>query len=147
MADVTDNVHFQPYTGKDYWRGDSLQLAFDTMNDASSATPGYNSNDYEFGLFQNKDNTVFWDGTIAGKLINQSSNETRVSISRQNSKTIYRTAIPWSKLKLTSEAGMIFGFSCVANDNDGGGRNFWIGIPGIAPLKQPAYFRKLLLTE
>ena len=50
--------------------------------------------------------------------------------------TCYRMAIPWRVLNMKPAAGTVFGLNFIANDHDGHGRNYWMGLtPGIGEAK------------
>jgi hypothetical protein len=63
--------------------------------------------------------------------------------------TTYVAAFPWRCLApATGEEGSILGFNTIVNDDDGSGREGWIGISGgTGEGKMPRLFRKLLLVR
>ncbi len=148
-ADVTDDVHAQQAVDGDIWRGDSVQLAIDTRNDAQ---PGrnYDNNDYEYGLaLGSEGRPIVWcwqapPGAAAGPIEN-----CPVRIERIDDRTVYRAALPWSRLApLQPKAGTVFNLNFIVADNDGLGRRYWIGLsPGIAEAKLPDCFRRFVLVE
>ncbi len=149
QAEVTDNIHFQPNTDINLWTGDAIQIAIDTRNDAQPTRP-YDNNDYEYGFALGPNHqTVMWRwqapaGVTTGKFQNG-----RAKIERIGTRTIYHVAIPWRELApLEPKPGTVFGFNFIVADNDGLGRNFWIGLtPGIAEAKLPAYYKKFVLVK
>lgn len=149
LAEVTDNIHFQPNSDVNIWRGDAVQIAIDTLNDAQTAQ-NYDNNDYEYGFALCPDNKVVtwrWQaaaGMPTGRIMNGLS-----KIERNGTKTIYHIVIPWRDLTpLKPKPGSVFGLNFIVADNDGFGRNFWIGMtPGIAESKQPAFYKKFVLKE
>ena len=145
MAEVTDDEHNNPGRDAELWKGDSIQFAFDTENDAVPNAE-YDNNDYEFGTASG---SGLWcwhapagkqTGAVAG---------VKPLIERADGKTIYRIAIPWSTLApLTPETGRVFGFALVIHDRDGMVRNYHMAFgQGIANGKNPSQFRKLLLSK
>ena len=146
---MTDDVHAQQAVDGDIWRGDSVQLAIDTRNDAQ---PGrnYDNNDYEYGLaLGSEGRPIVWcwqapPGAAAGPIEN-----CPVRIERIDDRTVYRAALPWSRLApLQPKAGTVFNLNFIVADNDGLGRRYWIGLsPGIAEAKLPDCFRRFVLVE
>lgn len=145
MAEVTDDEHNNPGRDAELWKGDSIQFAFDTENDAVPNAE-YDNNDYEFGTASG---SGLWcwhapagkqTGAVAG---------VKPLIERTDGKRIYRIAIPWSTLApLTPETGRVFGFALVIHDRDGMVRNYHMAFgQGIANGKNPSQFRKLLLSK
>ena len=62
--------------------------------------------------------------------------------------THYRIAIPWKTLEIKPIKGTVFALNFTANDNDGGGARFYMGLtPGIVEGKNPYAFRKFILTD
>ncbi len=151
FADVTDDTHCQSSFGERIWDGDSIQFAFDTMNDATP-TGAYDANDCEFGIaFGSSKRPVVWKwkGTADAPAKGDMTNVCQVKVERKGTHTVYRLAIPWTELApLKPKPGKIFGFNFIVNDDDGAGRKFWIGpAPGIGGSKRPGQFKKFVLTE
>lgn len=146
---VKDDKHHNDKQAQDIWRGDSIQFAFDTMNDASLKSVGYDANDYEYGVALNSDGKVMkhcWhappdeDKTALAK-------ELQADVRREDNLTIYKVRIPWNCLRpFTPKAGNIMGFSFIVNDNDGENtRNYYLAFtPGLSE-KIPGHFKKLVL--
>lgn len=145
MAEITDDDHCNPARNADLWRGDSIQFAFDTENDAVS-NAGYDNNDYEFGVAF--DSPLWCWHTPAGKSPGEVPG-VKPLIEKSGNKMIYRLAIPWKNLApLKPEAGRVFGFSLVVHDRDGSVRNYYMAFgQGISNGKNPSTFRKLVLTD
>ncbi len=146
-ADVTDPVHYQPAESFRAWNGDSIQLAFDTMNDAQEGV-------FEFG----KDDTEFiaWLGPKGPQLACTYSVSgefgapvpgAKVEITREGGMTRYRLAIPWKALgKLTPMPGRLFGMNFIVNQNNGKERSYWLGLTeGIGEMKYPWLYKKFRL--
>ena len=149
MADVTDDRHCQPFVDGNLWMGDSIQLAIDARNDAQP-NRGYDNNDSEYGVaLTARAAALVWrwqspagvrsDGEVADCL---------VKVTRTGTCTRYRLAIPWRSLGIQPKPGTVFGLNFIVPDNDGSGRNFWIGMaPGIAEAKLPALYNKFVLQK
>jgi hypothetical protein len=147
LANVRDDVFFQNETGSNIWRGDSLQIAFNTMNDAREGFAVYSPTDYEFAVALTKGGPTVArlygpKGVALGVIITVKAN-----IQRVPGGVAYQVAFPWREIApLAATKGRIFAFNFIANDNDGGGRRFWCGLtPGIGDMKNPAAYRKFIL--
>ena len=143
---VDDAVHSQDNAVDFLWRGDSLQIAFDTA-------PGY-AYEYDEGIMQTRkkvsdivvalgpDGPEFYrnrtyserflpTGRIAPERMPGST------ISRVGGKTVYDLLVPWSEFGLSPEEakpGLRLGFSLLVNDHDGKGteRTYYGLFGGIA---------------
>ncbi|NLE29568.1 MAG: hypothetical protein GX629_07870, partial [Phycisphaerae bacterium] len=149
LAEVTDNIHCQPHNDINIWKADAMQIAIDTLNDAQPTRP-YDNNDYEYGFALCPDNQVVtwrWQAPAGTKTGLMKNNLSRIE--RTGTKTVYHLAIPWRELApLKPKSGTVLGLNFIVADNDGFGRNFWIGLtPGIAESKQPALYQKFVLME
>ncbi len=142
---VKDDIFHQKNKGRRIWKGDSLQMAFDTQNDAQEGVKTYDKNDYEFTFALTK------EGKKAYSNKNQEASLSNLDfyIKREMGSIIYKVAIPWQNLNITPNAGKIIGFNFIVNDNDGNGRNYWMGLNpgGIAEIKDPYSFKKFALIK
>ncbi len=144
---VEDDIHCQTNSAERLWAGDSIQLAIDTLADALPNVYGFAPDDYEltFGLNNDGPQKAFEYIYERGRR-NEALGAVECNITRQGNQTCYRIAIPWQVLKLEPRPGMIFGMNFIANDNDGHGRNYWMGLtPGIGEAKNPYAYRKFVL--
>ena len=119
MITVTDNVHSNPFSGVESWKGDNVQCALQL--------PGQ-SGLWEIGLTRLADGTPevwVWmapDGfsgekTAAAIKLNVDRNETGKT-------TTYQAEIPFEAIGLSEKTGRKgFLFNLFINDNDGKGRN------------------------
>lgn len=146
FADVTDDIHCQPFNDLKIYQGDSLQIGIDLGNDGKAC--GYDTeNDYEFGFALSGTDVISWcwaspEGKPKGKVLIPSD------IVRQGDQTKYRVAIPWKVLGKIPKNGDIFGISININDNDGSGVRCYLQTsPGLHGIKRPDRFSKLLLTD
>lgn len=147
MAEITDDEHNNPFRDEMIWAGDSIQFAFDTRNDALPGTVNYNNNDYDYGVAAGKQP---WCWHAPEQKLTGPAGELESQISREGNRTVYRIRIPWTRLApLSPEPGRIFGFAMVIRDRDGESAPFFLsyGGDGIANGKNPALFRKMILTE
>jgi hypothetical protein len=145
--DVTDDVFWQEALGMDVWRGDSVQVGFDTALNAPPAAGGYDQDDYEYTFAKAADGVTVarYHGPLGhGPGLMESL---RVAVERGENRTVYEIAIPWSELEpLAPKADARFGLSILINDADGYGRKYieWAG--GIAAAKNPGMFLPLRLA-
>ena len=146
---VRDDVHVQPYTAGRLWAADSIQLAIDTQADAPPNVYGFAPDDYEmsFGLTANgpekEFDNIYERGRAAASL-----EQIECNVFRSGDLTCYRMAIPWRVLNMKPAAGTVFGLNFIANDHDGHGRNYWMGLtPGIGEAKNPYVYRKFILRQ
>ena len=141
FAAVTDDVHHVPCTGRDIFKNDAVQIAFDTLDDAQSGV-GYREDDYEIGLSDGHPAWRWHGGGVKSGPIP----EVGCSVVRKDAVTEYRAAIPWTALGL-SAAPKALGFAFVVQDNDdGGSARYRLAFGGgIADGKSPCRFRRLLL--
>lgn len=146
---VRDDVHFQPFSAGKLWAADSIQLVIDTRADALPNVYGFAPDDYEmsFGLTPNGPDKefdyIYERGRAAASL-----KQVECNIFRSGGLTCYRIAIPWKVLNMEPENGTVFGLNFIANDHDGHGRNYWMGLtPGIGEAKNPYAYRKFILQR
>jgi len=146
-ADVTDNVHVQKAADGEIWTGDAIQLAIDGGNDAQP-NRGYDNNDSEYGLALGPaGQPVVWRWQAPAGIATGPVAQVPVRVERQGTRTVYRIAVPWRDLGIQPRPGRVFGLNFIVPDNDGNGREFWIGLtPGIAEAKLPAFYKKFVLT-
>lgn len=117
-ARVTDDVHFQPYHDRDFWKADSLQIGLDTALDRRPA--GYDEQENEIALVDMDGRPRAWRyhgrrGQPLGELP-----EARVSIVRRPGQTCYEAAIPLAELSpMSPDLWPLAGFNVVINDSDG----------------------------
>lgn len=136
------------------WSGDSLQIAFDPLRNATKDLQGYQDDDYEFavGLWQGK--PVVYMLRAAAALYDSVDKQLGVvpsvksAIRVENGRTVYELAFPRllvSPFRL--QAGSAMRFSLLVNVNNGRGRAGWLELtPGIGQTpKQPGNFIDLVL--
>ena len=138
-AEVTDDIHSQPYSGFPIWKGDSLQICFKLPSQ-----DGF----WEIGaaLTDSGRPEIFVYHAPAGFDRKTVARGIRLQAKRKGSRTFYNLLLPLEICGLTPEllrSG--FRFNLLVNDNDGEGRDGWIQIaPGIGETKNPAQYPFLL---
>ena len=136
------------------WGGDSLQIAFDPLRNATKELQGYQDDDYEFaaGLWQGR--PVVYMHRAAAALYDSVDKQLGVvpavksAIRVENGRTVYELAFPRllvSPFRL--QAGSAMRFSVLVNVNNGKGRAGWLELtPGIGQTpKLPGNFIDLIL--
>ena len=151
FAEVTDDRHSQPFRNGNIWQGDSLQFAFDAANDAPPEG-GYDNNDYEYGvaLASEGGNPVLWCWqAAAGKTFPGPAAGIEADVNRVGMLTCYRIRIPWEELApLKPEPGRVIGFNVVVTERDERRAGHHLELaPGLAPYKNPGFFRKIILVR
>ena len=123
---VTDDTHVQTASGNQIFRGDSVDMQFDTNRDADFGN-GLSPDDYQITLspgdFAGSSPSAFrYQGTASGAILDAPGGNI-VTVAAQQTATGYmlEAAIPWSDLSLTPSQGLTIGLALNANDNDTGG--------------------------
>jgi hypothetical protein len=135
----------------DVWQGDSVQYGFDGAGNARTTPPdGWDATDdseWEAALFEGR--PVLLRVVAPGAPPAGPVEGVAFPVRREAQVTTYVAAFPWEVLApAAGEEGTIFGFNFIANDDDGEGREGWLGItPGIGESKAPRMFRKVLLVR
>ena len=141
LVRVTDDKHVTPNL-QAFWNSDSLQVALDVMNDAYQ-TPGFDDDDREYGVVVDAHRVHTYQAHPRG-----AKPTFRAEGKRTGTQTLYEMAFPWADLGRDPKAGMVFSLNFIANENDGAGRKYWMGItPGIGEGKRPGQYRDFYLAE
>ena len=142
---VPDKSFFQPYKNDEIWKGDSVQMAFDTMGDRSESPN--KSDDYEmvFALVDGKPFVCpsFVPPDHPFRLL-----DIQTEITAGPEATRYKVELPWRALApFLYEQSNWLGYSFLVNQNDGKGRSFREWSSGIGPSKNPSQYGMLLLDK
>ncbi len=120
---VTDDTHVQTQTGNQIFRGDSVDMQFDTDR-AGDYGPTLSPDDFQLilspGNFADLPPSAFrFQGTANGRILDAPDGH-HVTLAARKTNTGYtiEAAIPWSDLNLTPQSGMILGLALNVNDND-----------------------------
>jgi hypothetical protein len=144
LVRVTDDVHYTTGSGQ-FWNKDSLQIALDVLNNADSVS-AFDADDREYGLFVDDGNNAQAFQTYP--LHTDTSVQFPVAGVRVGKETVYEMAFPWSQLGREPMPGTVFSLNVTANDNDGTGKNYWMGITaGIVEGKQPQRYQDFYLAQ
>lgn len=142
-AEVTDDVHAVPQADPDgYWGSDSVQVAIDPLGDGAA---GYDVDDREVGLVLGDDGPHI-HRSVPGPAAPLAAAE--AAFRRGPGRTVYEARIPWAALGLPAPApGQVMALNFIVNDNDGGGRAYWLGLtPGIGEAKTPGAYRRFAVA-
>lgn len=122
-VEVTDDSHVQTQIGNQIFRGDSLDIQFDTDR-LGDFGPGLSPDDFQItfspGDFGSLPSSAFrFQGTPGGQILDAPGGH-HVNLQARQTPSGYNleAAIPWSDLNLTPTAGLLIGLSLNANDND-----------------------------
>lgn len=153
--EVRDNTIHLPINTV-VWDFDSLQIAFDGLNDARP-DEGFNENDYEIQVARLRDgSTMVYAGHYPEGFISSvvsDMTETAITVDEESGVIIYEMRIPSAVLpSIDLATGRAFGFNFIHNDNDTGGptdRKGWLELtPGIGYGKDPhLYFDAILWPD
>ncbi|MBC7329601.1 hypothetical protein H5T88_04500 [bacterium] len=142
LCEVQDDVFHQPYSGKDIWEADCIQIAFRPMGVARE--PEYRGV-YEFGLAKVKEGDIIYQWEP--KEGNVSSGSCRIN--RSGNLTIYQLSIPFKAIGIDKvEPGKEIGWAFTINENDGEGFRGWLEwAGGICGGKDASLFGKLIFKK
>jgi serine/threonine protein kinase len=120
---VTDDTHVQTQTGSQLFRGDGVEMQFDSDRPGDFG-PGLSADDFQIALspgdFAALPPSAFrFQGSDGGSFLNAPGG-TNVTVAAQQTGQGYNleAAIPWSELALTPTPGLALGLALNANDND-----------------------------
>ena len=119
---VTDDVHVQTQTGNQIFRGDSVDMQFETNLARASSQVGPTNFQITFspGDFAGLMPSAFrFQGTNDGQMLDAPGGH-HITIAAQKTAVGYNleAAIPWSDLNVTPSPGLVMGIALNANDND-----------------------------
>ncbi len=160
-AIVEDDRHVQSQEGPDVWRGDSIQLAFDPLDDGgghdaatydeyrhSRNQEGHGADGYELAMALSPDGPgiayVRGPEVASPEALAQAS----IKVIHDGRFTHYEVAIPWTALQpITPETGSRFRMSVLVNNSDGQSRRTleWGG--GIGSGKYPSRYVPVILRD
>jgi hypothetical protein len=125
-VEVTDDVHVQTQSGNQLFRGDSVDMQFDT-NRAGDFGDGLSPDDFQITLSPGDfaalpPSAARFQGTAGGQILDAPGGHHLTMQARQvGAGYIIEAAIPWSDLNLVPAAGLVIGLALNANDNDSPG--------------------------
>jgi len=155
LAVVVNKNGFHPESVRGPWEGDGLQFAFDTIRNATKETFSYQSDDFEYAVWQHSGKvTVRRDVASASNYDSLQKplgivTDVDVAIRNNGNETVYEMAFPpFSVSPFQLQADSVCRFNLIVNMNDGTKRIGWLQIaPGIGEAKRPGFFPDLVLTK
>ena len=122
-VEVFDDIHVQTQSGNQLFRGDSIDVQFDTDR-AGDFGDGLSPDDFQItfspGDFAALPPSAFrYQGTDNGRILDAPGGH-HVTVASRRSAEGYtlEAAVPWSDLNLTPRPSLVIGLALNANDND-----------------------------
>jgi hypothetical protein len=143
---IHDERHEQPHRGRDIWKGDCVQIAFDPLRDAVRGSQ-YDINDSEYALALTQDGPLLWryicpENSYVGKVANA-----EVAVRRVGDDTCYELALPWTELGVVDPCeGRLIGTAIAACDWNGEKRTVYRFGDGVIGNKEPNRFASIRLV-
>lgn len=144
---VRDARHEQPHQGKDIWKGDCVQLAFDPLRDAVRNSQ-YDVNDSEYALALTQAGPLIWRFICPPDSYVGPVPDAQLAVQRTDEQTRYELAIPWTEIHVSDPTpGRLAGVAVAACDWNGNERTVHRFGDGIIGPKQPCRFASIRLSE
>jgi len=147
-AIVRDDTAGPRYQSELMFKGDCVQIAFDTRNNNSQR---YDSDDYEYGFALAEEGPAAFCWHSPGGKSDGVVKDATLSIryDQRTHRWYYEVALPWNMLApLDPEHLSTCGFDVIVNDNDGQGRKGWIQwTPGLGESKDTSWFGDLIFEK
>lgn len=120
---VKDAAYVQNATGKDIYKGDSVELLLDANLAGDVRVQTLTKDDYQFGISPGSPSVGTDPEAYLWYPTSQTGSRTDVKIGTVTQDGYYRVeaAIPWSTFGITPATGMQFGFALSVSDDDSTG--------------------------
>ncbi|GAP14062.1 hypothetical protein LARV_01824 [Longilinea arvoryzae] len=120
---VLDDTYVQNATGAEIYKGDSIELLFDSDLWGDFAVRSLSNDDYQIGISAGKDKIGGATSAYLWYPSGKAGNLSDVKIAAVSSTGVYRVefAIPWKTLGVTPASGGQFGFGLSISDDDKAG--------------------------
>lgn len=156
-AVIKDDRYFNDRGPGELWAADSIQFGIENRVNKGDfrigmgGTGGSNYTEVGIALLNGKTPAVYrWKTQDSVNPVGEVPN-CELMVTRKGNKTYYELAIPWTELispDYVLDPSEIFGFSMMANENDGTGRKGWIEYnSGIGLQKNTILFGKMKLIK
>jgi hypothetical protein len=144
-AKVTDDLFINDNNAGEIWDGDSIQLAFNLLNDAFNSGYKRNDREYTIGSSTKVDHPVI----LCTWPMPAMEIEAQLAVKRDKGCITYELALPFKRLSpMKPEPGSVFGFNFVALDADYRKVDYWMGLTyGICGGKNPSFFKNFILSK
>ncbi|MGW8318527.1 MAG: sugar-binding protein [Candidatus Promineifilaceae bacterium] len=121
-VEITDDVHVQTQTGNQIFRGDSIDMQFDTDRSGDFGD-GLSPDDYQItfspGDFATLTPSAFrFRGTQAGQILDAPGHNINLQAIPTPTGYVLEAAIPWNDINVIPREGLVLGVALNANDND-----------------------------
>lgn len=126
LVEVTDDTHVQTQTGNQLFRGDSVDIQFDTEL-AADLGDGLSPDDHQItfspGDFASIPPSAWhFQGTDSGQILDApGGHHVSLQATQMGAGYVLEAAIPWADLNLIPSANLVIGIALNANDNDTAG--------------------------
>lgn len=149
-AVVEDDRHHQPFYGWNLWKGDSIQIGFDPLNERNVQEYSGNQHEIGFALLEDRRSIAWrWHGRRGQWPHEMAAVDVVVRRDDGRGQTVYEAAVPWSELAPMAPAiTPVVGVGVTFNDADTEPREvFHETSPGaMTEGKHPEMFRRLVLA-
>lgn len=122
---IIDDKYVQNATGKDMYKGDSVELLIDTNLNGDLAVQQLNADDYQVGLSCGNPSKSVAPEAYLWFPTSKEGSKTSYKVVCVFDSGFYRVeaSIPWEKLGITPSKDMTVGFAASVNDNDNASEN------------------------
>jgi hypothetical protein len=123
LVEVVDDIHVQTQSGNQLFRGDSVDIQFDTEL-AADFGDGLSPDDHQItfspgDFILNPSSAWHFQGTDSGQILDApGGHHVTMQATQASGGYLLEAAIPWADLSLVPAAGLVIGLSLNANDND-----------------------------
>jgi hypothetical protein len=149
---IGDDVYVQNASGQDLYKGDSLELLFDTYLYDDFYWGEMSGDDYQLGISPGNPNVSGIKEAVAWfpRSGNGARNSVVIGSVRDEGITRMEVAIPWSVLGVSPYAWAHYGFALSVSDNDNPNENVQQSMISCVPgrrLLDPTTWGELILTQ
>lgn len=147
-AKVLDDVHTPAPSTSEVFKGDTLEVGIDPLNELTATAGKLSAGSYDFNVaLDPKNQALFtqWAGPKANLL--QEGDYTVVR-NDETATTVYEIRIPWQRLDIKPEVGRVLGLNAAVFDEDQGQRaRIWMQWgPGLTQGKDSSLFPRIYLA-
>ncbi|MGN0179893.1 MAG: sugar-binding protein [Monoglobaceae bacterium] len=149
---VKDDVFSVGSEPKNMWQADNIQIGIDDVQDKNTMDTS-TFTELGFAYVEGCGDTVYrfksayYDDLVQGVTVENA----QIKIQRCDGYTVYECAIPWSEIfydGYQADPNLVYKFSAICNDSDGGGRRGWIEyMSGIGAVKDVTKFGSFRLMR
>ena len=117
---ILDDTYVQNASGQDLYKGDCVEILFDTNLYGDFYTRYLSSDDHQIGISAGNPNTNGTKEAFLWYPVGKVGSLSSISISSTSGQGVYRMelGIPWNILGISPQAGQHYGFALRVSDND-----------------------------